>query len=232
MNELDMERMPKLKLSSVYGICAMKAFERRTEDMDIANGTEITRVVAPMIKTLFDVMLRTNCPPDYLAPDDCTLKSEMLSELIDITVTPYEYASLWNEHVLDWEDDQMKGMCPIATVFNSGSNRRIRIYWDDFGDLMIHSARGLVAPGEVFANPDDRENLRRIRDIIKRIYTDVEFTLYAYGSIEELAQGLVFAGKTASRIDLEEIKKEYQYDDDAMAYLRRLMNIIISSSVG
>lgn len=231
MNELDMERMPKLNMSSVYGICAMKEFERRT-DMDIANGTEITRVVAPMIKTLFDVMLRTNCPPDYLDPDDCTLKSEMLSELIDITVTPYEYASLWNEHVLDWEDDQMKGMCPIATVLNTGTNRRIRIYWDDFGDLMIHSARGVVVPNKVFANPDDSENLRRIRDIIRRIYTDVEFTLYAYGSIEELARGLVLAGKTASRLDLEEIKKEYQFDDDAMAYLRRLMNIIISSSVG
>ena len=231
MKNFEMDRIPKLKLSSVYGICAMKAFERRT-DMDIANGTEITRVVAPMIKTLFDVMLITNCPPDYLSPDDCTLKSEMLSELIDITVTPYEYASLWNEHVLDWEDEQMKGMCPIATVHAIGGNRKARIYWDDFGDLMLHSARGVVVPGEVFANPDDKENLRRIRDIIKRLYTDVEFTLYAYGSIEELAQGLVFAGKTASRSDLEEIRKEYQYDADAMAYLRRLMNIIISTSVG
>lgn len=231
MNEFEMERKPKLNISSVYGICAMKAFERRT-DMDIANGTEIACVVAPMIKTLFDVMRKTTCPPDYLSPDDCTLKSEMLSELIDITVTPYEYATLWNEHVLAWEEDQMKGMCPIATVYHMGTDRRILICWDDFGDLMLHSARGVVAPGEIFGNASDDENLRRIRDVIKRIYTDVEFTLYAYGSIEKLAEALVLAGNTASRLDLEEIKKEYQFDDDAMAYLRRLMNIIISSSVG
>lgn len=200
--------------------------------MDIANGTDITRVVAPMIKTLFDVMLKTTCPPDYLTPDDCSLKSEMLSELIDITVTPYEYAHLWNDHVISWEEDQMKDMCPIATVLHTGTHRRIRIYWDDFGDLMLHSARGVVAPGVIFSGPDNDENLRRIRDVIERIYDDVEFSYYAYGSMNELAETLVALGYTASRPDMKKIKDEYHFDAEAMGCLRRLMTIIIDSAVG
>ena len=232
MKDFDMERTPKLKLSSVYGICAMKEFERRTH-MDIANGMDITRTVVPMMKTLFEVKTINDCP-QYLAPDDCELNSEMLSELIGITVTPYEYSSLWNKHVRAWEAQQLTGMCPIATVdyHYTGAVERIQICWDDFGDLMLHSARGVVVPGEVFADPDDAENLRRIRDVIKRIYGNVKFSHYAYGGMNAFAENLVSMGYTASRHDLRKIEGEYQLDEEAMEYLRRLMTIIIDGSVG
>ncbi len=215
-----MERTPKLKLSSVYGTCAMKAFERRT-DMDIANGMDITLKVAPMIKALFKVKTR-DTEPGFVSPDSCNWDSEMLSELLDITVTPFEYASLWNQEVREWEENQLKDMCPVATVrlYSDEINERITVAWDDFGDLHLHTAWGIIAPSETFGGPIDDENLKAIRKAIEGIYKDYEFTVHAY-NMRILAEAMVIDGETGTKEEIQRMQECFHLDDDATTYLRR-----------
>lgn len=189
--------------------------------MDIANGMDITRTVAPMIKALFRVKTR-DTEPGFVSPDSCDWYSEMLSELLDITVTPFEYASLWNQEVRDWEESQLKDMCPIATVrlYGDEIDERITVAWDDFGDLRLHTAWGVVAPSETFGGPNDDENLAAIRKAIAGIYNDYEFTVHAY-NMRMLAEAMVMDGETGTKEEIQQMQECFHLDDDAATFLRR-----------
>ena len=225
MKGIEMERTPKLKLSSVYGICAAKEFERRT-DMEIANGLDIIYKVKPMVKALFEVTLAGGELPGYITFCDCENQAQALTDLLNITVTPYEFATLWNEQVHIWEEQMLADMCPMASVKTtlSDTGERLLVAWDDFGDLHLHTAWGIIAPSVTFSDPSNDENLKNIRVTIENTYPDVEFTMNAYDTYM-MADALSCDGVTGNKYEMERIRNVFKLDEFALGHVRRLLTI-------
>lgn len=194
--------------------------------MEIANGLDISYKVRPMVKALFDVTIAGGDFPDIIVECDCEAQARSLTDLLHVTVTPYEFATLWNENVRIWEENRLKDMLPIASVRTtfSESSERILVAWDDFGDLRLHTAWGIIAPSQIFSSPSDDENLKNIRLTIENTYPDVQFTLHAYDTYK-IADALSLDGVTGTKYEMERIRKTFRLDDFAIGLLRRLLII-------